>query len=140
MFIFPEVHTDETPGQAFRRATVLLILILTSPFISPDVLLSCASEHDKRKGVIIQSPSKNADGAILVMRNEAKANDGRPGAVARRRKVKKAGSRRTNDTGCTRLGGICQPNRFVCQGRYLRDKCSGPKTRLCCMPGKGGSA
>ncbi|XP_019728905.1 leukocyte cell-derived chemotaxin-2 [Hippocampus comes] len=98
------------------------------------VLLSCASEHDKRKGVIIQSPSKNADGAISVMRNDAKADDGRPRAVARRRKVKKAGSRRTNDTGCTRLGGICQPNRFVCQGRYLTDKCSGPKTRLCCMP------
>eukprot|EP00064_Thunnus_orientalis_P002397 superscaffoldBa00000172_g2404 len=41
-----------------------------------------------------------------------------------------------SDTGCTKLGGICQPKRFICQGQYLKDKCSRAKTqnRQCCMP------
>lgn len=39
------------------------------------------------------------------------------------------------DISCTRLGGICQPVRYICQDRYLKDKCSGAKTRQCCMPG-----
>ncbi|XP_077403017.1 leukocyte cell-derived chemotaxin-2 [Vanacampus margaritifer] len=98
------------------------------------VLLCCASEHDKRKGEIIHSPPKNADNAIKLMRNGTRADDRRPEAVTRRRKVKKRRRGRTNDSGCTRLGGICQLNRFVCQGRYLTDECSGPQTRLCCMP------
>ncbi|XP_049597580.1 uncharacterized protein [Syngnathus scovelli] len=95
----------------------------------------CASGHDKRKSLIIQGPGKKADSGIKVMKNDAETDDRRPEAVTRRRKVKKARSGRTNDAGCTRLGGICQLQRFVCQGRYLRDKCSGHgRTRLCCMP------
>ncbi|XP_070773725.1 leukocyte cell-derived chemotaxin-2-like [Enoplosus armatus] len=39
-----------------------------------------------------------------------------------------------SDISCTKLGGICQPDRYICQGRYLKDKCSGAKTRQCCMP------
>ncbi|XP_076607130.1 leukocyte cell-derived chemotaxin-2 [Chaetodon auriga] len=38
------------------------------------------------------------------------------------------------DVSCTKLGGICQSNRYICQGQYLKDKCSGAKTRQCCMP------
>ncbi|KAM3869136.1 leukocyte cell-derived chemotaxin-2 [Diretmus argenteus] len=47
---------------------------------------------------------------------------------------KRAGVRPSSDSRCTRLGGICQPKRYICQGRYLKDKCTGTKTRQCCMP------
>ncbi|XP_054482326.1 myeloid protein 1-like [Anoplopoma fimbria] len=33
-----------------------------------------------------------------------------------------------SDISCSRLGGLCQANRYICQGRYLKDKCSGDKT------------
>ncbi|KAL7854211.1 hypothetical protein AOLI_G00210550 [Acnodon oligacanthus] len=39
-----------------------------------------------------------------------------------------------NDLGCTSIGGICQKLSFICQGRYLKDKCPGGKTRQCCLP------
>ena len=39
-----------------------------------------------------------------------------------------------DDSACTRSRGICQASRYVCQGRYLRDRCSGG-TRQCCVPG-----
>ncbi|XP_061902469.1 leukocyte cell-derived chemotaxin-2-like isoform X2 [Entelurus aequoreus] len=108
-------------------ATILLISY---------VLFGCASERDRRKGEINHSPAKNADSAIKGMRNAAKADDRRRSdAATRRKEVKKAESkRRRSDVGCVSLGGICQTDRFICQGRYLRDKCSGPATRLCCVP------
>ncbi|XP_074468325.1 leukocyte cell-derived chemotaxin-2 [Sebastes fasciatus] len=103
------------------------------------LLRSCALEHEKKKGEESQSPDKNADSNFKVKRNHTTANDGRPKAVAPRKKVKKTGSKRVStgprsDVSCTRLGGICQPNRYICQGQYLKDKCSGAKTRQCCMP------
>ncbi|KAJ0062137.1 hypothetical protein NL108_016180, partial [Boleophthalmus pectinirostris] len=39
-----------------------------------------------------------------------------------------------SDVSCTALGGICQPTRFICQGRYLNDKCPGGQTHQCCVP------
>lgn len=110
-------------------------------FISPqDVLLSCALEHDKSKGEELQSPDKNAGSNINVKRNYTTENDRRPKAVTARKKIVKTGSkrasvRRRSDATCTKLGGICQPDRYICQGRYLKDKCLGAKTRQCCMPG-----
>ncbi|CAN9501801.1 unnamed protein product [Ophioblennius macclurei] len=103
------------------------------------VWLSCAVEQKKRGSGELQSPNKNTDSDIKVKKNYVTANDRRPKAVTLRKKVTKAGDERVStglrgDTSCTRLGGICQPNRYICQGRYLTDKCSGAKTRQCCMP------
>ncbi len=116
-------------------------LTLWVPFVSPqDVLLSCASEHEKSEGEGSRSPDKIADSNINVKRNYTTANDRRPKAVTPRQNVKKTGSKRASmgprsDSSCIKLGGICQPKRYICQGRYLKDKCSGAKTRRCCMPG-----
>uniref|UniRef100_A0A8D0ATI0 Si:ch1073-204b8.1 n=2 Tax=Sander lucioperca TaxID=283035 RepID=A0A8D0ATI0_SANLU len=103
------------------------------------VLLSCALEHEKRKSEEFQSHDKNAESNIKVMRNYTTANDGRHKAAAPKKKVKKTGSKRVSmgpksDITCTRMGGICQSGRYICQGRYLKDKCSGAQTRQCCMP------
>ncbi|KAJ8348040.1 hypothetical protein SKAU_G00266290 [Synaphobranchus kaupii] len=38
-----------------------------------------------------------------------------------------------NDATCTGAGGICQRTTYICQGRYLEDRCAGPKARQCCM-------
>ncbi|KAI3373849.1 hypothetical protein L3Q82_022431, partial [Scortum barcoo] len=103
------------------------------------VLLSCALEDEKGKGEGLQSTDKNTVSSIKVKRNDTTASDGRPKAGSSRKKVKMTGSKRASvgprsDVGCTRLGGICQPDRYICQGRYLKDKCSGAKTRKCCIP------
>ncbi|XP_052444485.1 leukocyte cell-derived chemotaxin-2-like isoform X1 [Carassius gibelio] len=45
-----------------------------------------------------------------------------------------------NDMGCTSIGGICQSNIYICQGRYLKDKCRGEKSRQCCTPAAAWSA
>ncbi|XP_051960860.1 leukocyte cell-derived chemotaxin-2-like isoform X1 [Xyrauchen texanus] len=37
-----------------------------------------------------------------------------------------------DDMGCTSIGGICQWNTFICQGRYLKDKCREGKSHQCC--------
>lgn len=116
-------------------------LKVTVPFISfQDVLLICALEHEEGKGEELQSPEKDVGNSIKVRRNDTTANDGKPKAITPRKKVKKTGSKKASvgsrsDISCTKLGGICQPSRYICQGRYLKDKCSGAKTRQCCMPG-----
>ncbi|KAL7390499.1 hypothetical protein ABVT39_022365 [Epinephelus coioides] len=118
---------------------MLLRVCLLAVLLVCYVLLSSASEHKKTKGDRFKSPDKNADSNIKVKRNYTTENDRRPKAVAPKKKVKKTGSKRVttgprSDIGCTRLGGICQPNRYICGGRYLEDKCSGGKMRQCCMP------
>ncbi|XP_034535061.1 leukocyte cell-derived chemotaxin-2-like, partial [Notolabrus celidotus] len=99
------------------------------------ILLSCASEHERSKGEELQRPDRN----IKAQRNYTAVNVRRPKAGTLRKKVKKTGSQRVSrgprdDASCSRLGGICQQNRFICTGPYLRDKCSGAGTRQCCMP------
>ncbi|KAM6983336.1 leukocyte cell-derived chemotaxin-2 [Tautogolabrus adspersus] len=99
------------------------------------VLLSCATEHEVSKGEKLQSP----DSDIKVMRNYTEPDVRRPKPATQRKMAKKTGHQRVSmgprsDISCTRLGGICQPHRYICQGRYLEDKCSGAKTRQCCTP------
>ncbi|XP_067348819.1 leukocyte cell-derived chemotaxin-2-like isoform X1 [Channa argus] len=106
-------------------------------FLFTGVLLICASEHEERKGDTFQSPDKNTDTITKEKRNYTRAHDRI--LVTPRKKVKKTESKRISsrprsDISCIRLGGICQPKRYICQGRYLHDKCSGSKTRHCCMP------
>lgn len=113
-----------------------------SLFISPqDVLLSCALERGKSKGEELQSPGKNVGGNVNMKGNYTKDKDGGDKAASPRKKVVKTGSERTpvrrrSDASCTKLGGICQPTRYICQGRYLKDKCIGARSRQCCVPGK----
>ncbi|XP_030292990.1 leukocyte cell-derived chemotaxin-2 [Sparus aurata] len=110
----------------------MLRVCLTAALLVCYGLLSCSSEHDKREAEDL----KNGDSNIEVKRNYTTANSGRPQTVTLRKKVKKTGSkmRPRSDISCTELGGICQPNRFICQGRYLADRCSGAKPRQCCTP------
>ncbi|XP_040005459.1 uncharacterized protein LOC120802075 isoform X2 [Xiphias gladius] len=118
---------------------MLLRVCLIATLLICCVLLNCASEHKKRKGEEFQSNEKNASSNIKLRRNYTTAHDGRSEAVSPKKKVKKTGNKRISmgprsDISCTTLGGICQPNRYICQGRYLKDKCSGTKMRQCCMP------
>ncbi|XP_035289542.1 myeloid protein 1-like [Anguilla anguilla] len=46
-----------------------------------------------------------------------------------------AGRKLRNDATCAGVGGICQRSTYLCQGRYLPDRCAGPRTRQCCVPG-----
>lgn len=63
--------------------------------------------------------------------------DERLTATGRGREVltRTRGTRPRNDMGCTSIGGICQHNTYICQGRYLKDKCRGEISRQCCTPG-----
>ncbi|XP_069001653.1 leukocyte cell-derived chemotaxin-2-like isoform X1 [Embiotoca jacksoni] len=116
--------------------TMLWRVSLIAALLLCYMLLSCASEHEKGERQEFQKPDKRADSHIKVKRNYTTANDKRPKTLTPRKKVKKTGRVSVgprSDIGCTRLGGICQPNRYICQGRYLKDKCSGSKTRQCCV-------
>ncbi|KAJ7997193.1 hypothetical protein DPEC_G00226410 [Dallia pectoralis] len=46
----------------------------------------------------------------------------------------KRGTVPRKDVGCASIGGICQRSSYICQGRYLKDKCTGPETHQCCLP------
>ncbi|XP_013764941.1 uncharacterized protein LOC102211366 isoform X3 [Pundamilia nyererei] len=117
-------------GRLFRICVISALLLCY-------VVLSGALEHGERKKEQIQSPDKNSS-RLKVKGNFTSSHDRRPKAVTPGKKVK-SGSKRVfmgprSDISCTRLGGICQPVRYICQDRYLKDKCSGAKTRQCCMP------
>lgn len=51
----------------------------------------------------------------------------------RRTKNKVVVGQTWSEVSCTSLGRNCQPKRFICQGRYLDDKCSGGNA-WCCLP------
>ncbi|XP_056141476.1 leukocyte cell-derived chemotaxin-2-like [Lampris incognitus] len=101
------------------------------------LLFSCALESDRRKTKGFKENEKKV--AIKVRRNHTTADDGKTRASTSSKSAKGGGSKRSGagpraDSGCIRLGGICQPRRYVCQGHYLKDQCSGASTRQCCMP------
>ncbi|KAM9847190.1 leukocyte cell-derived chemotaxin-2 [Aulostomus maculatus] len=117
---------------------MLLRVCLTAILLVFYVLCSCASEHHKRKGGGLQILDKTNDSPTRGMRNYT-VNDRIPKAASPWKRVKKTGNKKVSkgpksDTSCTNLGGICQPHRFICQGQYLRDKCSRAEARQCCMP------
>ncbi|KAM9728565.1 leukocyte cell-derived chemotaxin-2 isoform 2-T2 [Menidia menidia] len=106
-----------------------------------DALLS----SETRGSETFLKSGENTDNNTEVGRNYTPANDRIPKPATLRTKVKIAGSKRVlkgprNDTECTRLGGICQAKHLVCRGHYLREKCSGPKTRQCCSQAGAWSA
>lgn len=83
----------------------------------------------------------NASSNIKAKSNDTTAAHGGGSEVTvPRRKPKKTGSmkktRSRGRDGCARLGGICQLDRFICPGRYLKDKCPGSRTQQCCLPGR----
>ncbi|XP_005452609.1 uncharacterized protein LOC102077395 isoform X1 [Oreochromis niloticus] len=127
-FIF--LISDLMMGRLFRICVISALLLCY-------VVLSGALEHGEKKKEQFQSPDKNSS-RLKVKGNFTSANDRRPKAVTPRKKVKSRSKgvfmAPRSDISCTRLGGICQPVRYICQGRYLKDKCSGAKTRQCCMP------
>ncbi|XP_073791611.1 leukocyte cell-derived chemotaxin-2-like isoform X1 [Danio rerio] len=72
----------------------------------------------------------------ITQPNKSLTSTGRSKEVLNRTKEIKT----RNDMGCTSIGGICQRNSYICQGRYLKDKCRGEKSRQCCMPASAWSA
>uniref|UniRef100_UPI0037E948F7 leukocyte cell-derived chemotaxin-2-like n=1 Tax=Semicossyphus pulcher TaxID=241346 RepID=UPI0037E948F7 len=114
---------------------LLLRVSLIAALLSCYVLLSWASEQGKSKGEEPQSPDSN----MKVKRNYTAANVRKPKAGSHRKKVKQTGSQSVSmgprsTIICTRLGDIYQLKRYICQGRYLKDKCSGVNKRQCCVP------
>ncbi|CAB1416545.1 unnamed protein product [Pleuronectes platessa] len=99
---------------------------------SPTLQLFHEIERDKRKGDKFQRNDKKANSIIEVKTNDRTAHVGRSEVGTPGRKVEKKGSQRISlgprsDISCTRVGGVCQPKRHICQGRHLRDECSGAK-------------
>ncbi|XP_062391608.1 uncharacterized protein LOC134079535 [Sardina pilchardus] len=84
--------------------------------------------------------SSSSSSAAATARADAKNGPGQNKGQAKRlgsdkvaaSQKKAAGPR--NDAGCAAVGGICQRNTYVCQGRYLKEKCAGSPGRQCCMP------
>ncbi|KAL0994756.1 hypothetical protein UPYG_G00126780 [Umbra pygmaea] len=74
-----------------------------------------------------------------VIKN-SKLGNNKEMVLTRKKTIKGKGTRRKhgkeprNDIGCTSIGGICQSSSYVCQGRYLKERCALPKTHQCCMP------
>ncbi|XP_041864645.1 leukocyte cell-derived chemotaxin-2-like [Melanotaenia boesemani] len=98
-------------------------------------MLLCAEMRKEEEPL---NSGKSTNSIIKVRKNYTAANDRRPENVTLRKKVRNTGRKRVSrgpqsDSGCIRLGGICQPNRYVCRGHYLEGKCSGAKLRQCCL-------
>ncbi|XP_031682786.1 uncharacterized protein LOC109891846 [Oncorhynchus kisutch] len=84
---------------------------------------------------------KKVEGVVEVKRDPTVGNNKKGKKLTQNKKVKgketgspKRDKELRNDTVCSSIGGICQRSSYVCQGRYLKDKCAAPKTHQCCMP------
>ncbi|KAM3601369.1 uncharacterized protein V6R79_011614 [Siganus canaliculatus] len=137
--LFPTHDSDVNPTMGAQSQALNCCCIRAVPELSlcRGVLLSCALDHQKTEGGQLQNKNENSD--VKVKRNYTTANDKRPKALTPKKNLKNRGMKRPSvgprsDINCLNVGGICQSNRYICQGRYLKDKCSGEKTRQCCMP------
>ncbi|XP_061596766.1 leukocyte cell-derived chemotaxin-2-like [Cololabis saira] len=87
---------------------------------------------------LLSSDKSSGSSSSKARGGHAPSHDRRPEPGSPRKKLKKTGSGRVSagereDESCTRMGGICQPRRYICQGRYLKDKCSDSKLQQCCL-------
>ena len=109
-------------------------------FVSQVLLSGLALEREEKRAVSARRENK-AGGGKEVGRNRTAGNDKRSKTLSLKPKPKgggrgpKRGEGPQNDLGCTDMGGICQPSRYICQGHDIKNKCAGAKTRQCCMPG-----
>ncbi|XP_063059088.1 uncharacterized protein LOC134452560 [Engraulis encrasicolus] len=77
--------------------------------------------------------SKRVETGTVAKRVESAVVPKRVGNATISRSQKKSSGPR-GDAGCVAAGGICQRSSYVCQGRYLQDRCAGSPGRQCCMP------
>ncbi|CAL8365688.1 unnamed protein product [Lota lota] len=82
---------------------------------------------------------------LLIMRGHVSQNGRQNKTLVFRSKVRgkkksttgggnRARTKPRDDSACTSRRGICQASRYLCQGHYLRDKCSVARTQQCCVP------
>lgn len=88
-------------------------------------------------GISIENDKKATERKVQEEGMKITQPDKRLTMTGRGRKVltRTRGTKPRNDMDCTRIGGICQRNTYICQGRYLKDKCRGEISRQCCTPG-----
>lgn len=117
---------------------------LTAALIFYYVLVTFSMEAEKPKDRKVVSLARRNNSDVEIRRNQTTADDKRLKILPQKKKVKKAKnkavssderSRTGSDVSCTSLGGICQPTRYICQGRYLNEKCSGDKIQCCLTDG-----
>ncbi|KAM8834974.1 uncharacterized protein ACB058_016423 [Synchiropus picturatus] len=120
----------------FRSQLMKMQACLSAALLLCYVLLCSASERHKSADGGIQSSGRKTERTLEVRRNDTSEHDrtATPKLSTKTARRKKAFMGARHDTSCTRLGGICQATRFICQGRYLSDKCGGGKMRRCCLP------
>ncbi|KAI1903056.1 hypothetical protein AGOR_G00023260 [Albula goreensis] len=121
------------------------------------IVFTLGLENDRRKGQTlkvdlmdkgaglrtnakeVKPNTKAKEVALITKAKEERPNSKVKGSAMARNATKagrdKVGTVPKNDAACASVGGICQRSTYICQGRYLKDKCSGPKTRQCCTPG-----
>ncbi|XP_059381668.1 myeloid protein 1-like isoform X2 [Carassius carassius] len=111
---------------------MLLKLSLTLLFLACLFLVGICFENDK----------KTIKRKVQEEEMKITQPDKRLTAIAKGREIINwsRGDRPRNDMGCTSFGGICQSNIYICQGRYLKDKCRGEKSCQCCTPAAAWSA
>ncbi|XP_041742988.1 uncharacterized protein LOC121574433 [Coregonus clupeaformis] len=107
------------------------------------LLFGFALEREKQSdGRVKKDKEKNVRDVVEVKRDPKVGNNKKGKKLTQNRNVKgketgrspKSDKEPWNDTVCSSIGGICQNSSYVCQGRYLKDKCAVPKTHQCCMP------
>nr|XP_023659378.1 leukocyte cell-derived chemotaxin-2-like [Paramormyrops kingsleyae]XP_023659379.1 leukocyte cell-derived chemotaxin-2-like [Paramormyrops kingsleyae] len=97
--------------------------------------LGVALESERKDGSEPRRPQKGKEDEKVgkeVTRSSSSSKPNRDGSGTSSRQ-----SGWGYDAACTSIGGICQLSRYICQGRYLRNKCAGPRVRRCCLPGPG---
>lgn len=99
-------------------------------------------KKDLKVGKDNKGNKKKVEDVVEVKRDPEVGNNKKGKKLTRNEKVKgketgspKSDKEPRNNTVCSSIGGICQRSSYVCQGRYLKDKCAAPKTHQCCMPG-----
>ncbi|KAL4659736.1 hypothetical protein GN956_G104 [Arapaima gigas] len=132
-FVLLPVHTSQLrcSGEVLKAAGMLLktlvISIIFTSCLAADNKWKRSHEMKKHKE---KEKGKVSVGQEVSNGSNVEARNEHAGRGMRQPRV-------TNDVACTSMGGICQRKTYVCQGRYLEDKCRGPREHQCCMPDSG---
>ncbi|KAJ8408787.1 hypothetical protein AAFF_G00246050 [Aldrovandia affinis] len=102
------------------------------------LLFGLCLENEKKKGQSAKADQTGKEAEfnkeVVLNKKVKKPASGRNGTEVT---SDKAGRELRNDAACISVGGICQRSTYICQGRYLKNRCAGPKTRQCCVQGPG---
>ncbi|XP_031428677.1 leukocyte cell-derived chemotaxin-2-like isoform X2 [Clupea harengus] len=128
------------------RTSLLLCLLLLGLCLGMETEREGKVKKEQKGNVSSHNKARSGSSSTSVAATARAPTGARSGTGQNKGQAKRTGSdkvaksqRKTtgprNDAGCAAIGGICQRNTYVCQGRYLKEKCAGSPGRHCCMPG-----